>query len=85
MGLREGQRALAARAHGGDHPRVGDLHAGGPQRRVPRQRRRRQGVEGKLPRVQEEGGQMRQTVARRSHLKGATLDKLIVCVTVCER
>ena len=43
---------MAADPHRGDHPYLSHLHAGGPQRREPGQRRRGQGVEGGLPRVQ---------------------------------
>ena len=70
MGLREGVRAVAAHPHRRDHPGLRHLDAGRPQRRVAGQRRRGQGVEGKLHRVQAEGGEVRQEISGGTHVRG---------------
>ena len=60
---------MVARPHRGNDPGLSHLDAGGSQRRVPGQRGCRQGVERKLPRVQEEGREMRSEVSRGSDLE----------------
>ena len=69
VGLREGVGAVAAHPHRGDDPGLGHLDARRPQRRVAGQRRRGQGVEGELHRVQAEGGEVRQEISGGTHVK----------------
>lgn len=63
MGLREGVRALAARAHRGDDPHIRDINASRSKRRESSQRRRGQGVARGLPRLQAQGGALRTEIA----------------------
>ena len=70
MGIREGVRAVVAHSHGGDDPGLRHLDAGRPQRRVAGQRGRGQGVEGKLHRVQAQGGEVRQEISGGTHVRG---------------
>ena len=65
----EGLGAVAAHPHRGDDPGLGHLDARRPQRRVAGQRGRGQGVEGKLHRVQAEGGEVCQEISGGTHVK----------------